>query len=271
MPKSLRLQNTIWCSHLLTVQRAISGLESYVTLSPMGFYCSSYPNVGSGGAGQLSPWTLWELGKSQAAAKSASHLGNWQRADPLCMQAPIHRALPPPRLLFQRFCSGQRHGLYSKALGRPLQEGSFLCKPPALQQFDTNTSRCWDLTAGSNSNHNHRDVFFPLYSTVNQYNGVSGDMRKDSMYLASQQWGHLCKQVLLCLCYPIRKRFPIITQETLWILVIQVTKTQLSHQGIWPQTGNDCHCTTTISSQDTLILSPRRLLGGVKVKPPEGQ
>lgn len=48
---------------------------------------------------------------------------------------------------------------------------------------------------------------------------------------------------------PLGRRLIIMTQETsFWILVIQVATTQLSNQGIWPQTVNVCHCTVTISS-----------------------
>lgn len=48
---------------------------------------------------------------------------------------------------------------------------------------------------------------------------------------------------------PLGRRLIIMTQETsFWVLVIQVATTQLSNQGIWPQTVNVCHCTITISS-----------------------
>lgn len=146
---------------------------------------------------------MWEVGV--LASSPLEHSGSLTRARlqpslPLTwgavkswspLDAPIQRALSPPRLLFQRFCSEQRHGLHSKALERPLQVGSFLCKPPALQQLDTNTPSCRDLTAGSNSTHSHREVFSPLYSTVNQDDGVSGDMRQGRPVLGFTALGPL--------------------------------------------------------------------------------
>ena len=83
---------------------------------------------GEGGWLVISLITLrTQLGKCQAAAKTASHLGNWQRVDPPVPVNAYTELFHPPKVLFQKLCSGRMHSLHRQALGRPLQVGSFLC------------------------------------------------------------------------------------------------------------------------------------------------
>lgn len=94
-----------------------------------------------------------------------------------------------------------------------------------------------------------KSFFFPVFYSKSRCWGFWGhEGRTTRTWLPSDGATYASRSHSVSVT-PLGRRLIIRTQEiSFWILVIQVAKPQLSNQGIWPQTVNDCHCTITISS-----------------------
>lgn len=150
MSKSLRPQSTEWhCYHPHAVQRTMSGLESCVTLSPLGFYCSSNQNVGSGGGGEglasdlpdHSANSTQEPGCRQDCLSLGDLAESWS---PFACRW-LYRARPPSKAPLPEILQW-KDVQPAQTEPREASPSGQSALPPALRQLDIDIPSCWELT-----------------------------------------------------------------------------------------------------------------------------